>query len=132
MKLNLFLVSAVVAKPKTGLTGPKEKEKGNEGRYSWSTDAETCEATFSKYYEEYGSVLDIGNSGTSGYIDMHEYPNYCNCFIEVEADSNCLEITAQVQSSKNFDFQSRKVEKSKGRSTSTSTFFWSYFFLTLL
>merc|ERR1711990_1227014 len=94
MKLNLLLISAVVAKNKI-----KEKGKGNEVRY-WSNPdfsiPETCESTFSKNNAGYGSVLDIGNSGTSGFIDIHDYPNDANCFIEVVADVACLEVTAKV------------------------------------
>ena len=90
MKLKLLLVSAVVAKNETGLTEPKEREKGNKARYSYNVPPETCEATFLRKNDEWGSVLDIGNSGTSGFIDMHDYPNEANCFIEVVADSNCL------------------------------------------
>jgi len=66
--------------------------KGNEVR----SNPETCEATFLKSNPYYGSVLDIGNLGRSGYIDMHDYPGRANCFIEVVADSTCTEITAKV------------------------------------
>merc|ERR1712141_676587 len=90
MKLNLFLISAVVAKSKPGFTKPKEK--GNKVR----SNPETCETTFLNSNADDGSVLDIGNSGTSGYIDMHDYPDNANCFIEVVADSTCLEVTAKI------------------------------------
>lgn len=86
MKLSLALAAVVVAKK-----GNTEK-KVTDVR----TNPVTCQAQFANANGQYGSVLDVKVSGTSGWIDMHDYPNSANCYIDVVADSSCTQVTTKV------------------------------------
>ena len=81
MKLNIFLVTAVAAgKRKSKPNRPHRA--GNAVRSSPTVCA--------------GDWVDVGNAGTSGYIDIDNYPNNANCFVDVVADETCLEVTTTV------------------------------------
>jgi len=88
MKLSLALSAVVAVSAKKGNKDKKVQEV--------RTNPETCQAQFARTNGEYGSVLDVKITGTSGWIDMHDYPNSANCFIQVTADSSCTQVTTKV------------------------------------
>jgi hypothetical protein len=88
MKLSLALSAVVAVSAKKGNKDKKVQEV--------RTNPETCQAQFARTNGEYGSVLDVKITGTSGWIDMHNYPNSANCYIFVNADLSCTQVTTKV------------------------------------
>jgi len=86
MKLSLALSAVVAVSAKKGNKDKRVQEI--------RTNPETCQAQFARTNSEYGSVLDVKTTGTSGWIDMHNYPNSANCFIEI--NSSCTQVTTKV------------------------------------
>ena len=115
MKLNILLVAAAVAKreikfdktKQAAKQAAKAEKKGlkNGDSNQVRSVPEPCAVTFAKganfattdFLEgDFKSqpILDVDSNGTSGHIDMDNYPNSANCYVDVVAD--CDRITAKI------------------------------------
>merc|ERR1712141_520244 len=117
MKLSLLLVAAAVAERETKFDkakiaakqAAKAKKKAIFNKKNPNSldqvrsVSEPCDVTFARGsgfdYAEYGDfksepILDVANNGTAGHIDMDNYPNGANCYVDVVSD--CDRITAKI------------------------------------
>ena len=97
MKLSKGLLFVVLAVNADKGKRQKKIERGIDTTGE-RTIPQTCDFTFAEADKKYDSKLSYQSTdgGISGFIDVDNYPNNANCYVDIQANPQCSRIQVNV------------------------------------